>query len=112
MIVVRPSCAYKQRIAAFDDDSTPHFFERSLHHALGLGVERTRRLIKQQNFRVSKKRARDRNSLQESALLVCRIFATTNLFLAATQLHAALADTREHAVGQLFNEIVSVRLED
>ena len=65
-------------------------FERGLHHALALGIERAGRLVEQQQRRVLQDRAGDRDALA----------------LAARQAHAALAEEGAVALGQRADEVV------
>ncbi len=67
--------------------------ERLLHGALGLGVERARRLVEDEHRRVAQDRAGDRDAL----------------LLAAGEAVAALADDGVVAVGQRRDEVVDLR---
>ncbi len=76
-----------------DDDrgaALHQLFERLLHEPLGLRVERTRRLVEQQNRRILEYRARQRDALA----------------LAAREARAALAEERVVALRQLAQELV------
>ena len=68
--------------------------QRLLHLALGFGVQRRRRLVEQQDRRVLENRARDGDALA----------------LAAGELRALFADVGVVAVGELQDEVVSMRL--
>ena len=66
--------------------------ERLLHGALGLGVEGARRLVEDQDRRVSQDRARDRDPL----------------LLAARESVAPLADHRLVALGETLDQVVDL----
>ena len=85
-----------RREAVGDDEGRPsdrEFGERSLDRPLGLGVERARRLVQDEDGRVLEEHPRDRHAL----------------LLPAGELHAALAHHRRHAVGKARDHVVEPR---